>query len=152
MKDQLNCSKCNYAASDDVAKCPQCGSWMPKAQGIRLRGWLLIGIGFLLVAMMAAITFMVAPSMLSGSASGGARYTGTPEQAVLILGLFGLVIVFGLTAIASGVWQILTGRRSIWLVVVILGLTFLLIVAGSAVRSALGRGSDRIKVGAVRSN
>jgi hypothetical protein len=152
MKDQLSCSKCNYAASDDVANCPQCGSWMPRAQGIRRRGWVLIVIGFLLVAMMGTITFRVAPTMLSGGASGGVRFTGTPEQAILILGLFGLVMVFGLTAIASGVWQIVTGRRNIWIVVLILGLTFLLIVAGAAVRSALGRGSDRMKVGAVRSN
>jgi hypothetical protein len=152
MKDHPSCSKCNYAASDNVARCPQCGSWMPRAQGIRRRGWLLIVIGFLLVAMMGAITFMVAPTMLSGGASSGVRFTGTPEQAILILGLFGLVIVLGLTSIASGLWQIVTGRRNIWIVVLVLSLTFLLIVAGSAVRSALSRGSDRTKVGSVGSN
>lgn len=120
---------------------------MPKAQGIRRRGWLVIVLGFLLVVMMGAITFNVAPTMLSGAGSSGAKFSGTPEQAILILGLFGLVIVFGLTCVASGLWQIVTGRRSIWIIVVVLGLTFLLIVAGSAVRSALDRGSDRGKVG-----
>src|ERR1700681_4126595 len=73
MKDQLSCSKCNYAAGDDVARCPECGSWMRRAQGIRRRGWALIVIGVLLVAMMGTITFMVAPTMLSGGASGGGQ-------------------------------------------------------------------------------
>lgn len=134
MKDKLGCSKCSYVASDDATKCPKCGSWMRQAQGVRRRGWVLIVLGVLLVAMMGTITFLAAPTMLSRGASSGAGFTGTPEQAILILGLFGIVIVCGLTCIASGLWQIVTGRRSIWIVVLILGLTFLLIVAGGAVQ------------------
>lgn len=121
---------------------------MPRAQSVRHRGWVLIVLGFLLVAMMGTITSMTAPTMLSGRASSGAGFTGTPEQAFLILGLFGIVIVFGITCIGSGIWQIVTGRRSIWIVVIILGLTFLLIMAGSAVFRALDRGGDRAKIGA----
>ena len=139
MKDKLGCSKCSYAPSENVTRCPQCGSWMPRAQGVRRRGYVLIVLGFLLVAMMGTITFLTAPTMLSGRASSGAGFTGTPEQALLILGLFGIVIVFGITCIGSGLWQIVTGRRSIWIVVIVLGLTFLLIVAGSAVMRALDR-------------
>ena len=146
MSDQLSCSKCSFTATDIVIRCPECGSWMRQAQGIRRRGWVLIFLGLVLVGMMGTITFLVAPTMLSGGASAGARFTGTPEQATLILGLFGIVIVFGLTCIASGLWQIVTGRRNIWIVVLILGLTFLLIVAGAAVYRVLDRGSDRTKV------
>ncbi len=40
---------------------------------------------------------------------------GKPEQAQLILGLFGMVIVFGLGSIVSGLYQIVTGRRNKWL-------------------------------------
>jgi hypothetical protein len=123
---------------------------MPRAQGVRRRGWVLIVLGVLLVVMMGTITLLTAPTMLSRSASPGAGFTGTPEQALVILGLFGIVIVFGLTGIGSGLWQIVTGRRSIWIVVLILGLTFLLIVAGSAVFRVLDRGST--KVGAVGGN
>ncbi len=119
---------------------------MRRAQGVRRRGWVLISLGLLLVGMMGTITFLVAPTMLSGDASAGARFTGTPEQAILILGLFGIVIVFGLTCIASGLWQIVTGRRNIWIVVLILGLTFLLIVAGAAVFRGLDRGRSQLRV------
>jgi len=134
---ELSCSKCSYASSENVTRCLQCGSWMPRAQGVRRRGYVLICLGFLLVVMMGTITFLTAPTMLSRRASSGAGFTGTPEQALLILGLFGIVIVFGITCIGSGLWQIVTGRRSIWIVVIVLGLTFLLIVAGSAVMRAL---------------
>jgi hypothetical protein len=125
---------------------------LPRAQGVRRRGYVLIVLGFLLVAIMGTITFVTAPTMLSRRASSGVGFTGTPEQALLILGLFGIVIVFGITCIGSGLWQIVTGRRSIWIVVIVLGLTFLLIVAGSAVRRALDGGSDRTKVDSVGVN
>ena len=146
---ELSCSKCSYASSENVTRCPECGSWMPRAQGVRRRGYVLIVLGFLLVAMMGTITFLTAPTMLSRRASSGAGFTGTPEQAFLILGLFGILIVFGITCIGSGLWQIVTGRRSIWIVVIILGLAFLLIVAGSAVMRALDSGSDRTQVGSL---
>lgn len=145
MSDELSCSKCSFTASDIVTRCPECGSWMRRAQGIRRRGWVLILLGLVLVGMMGTITLILAPTMLSGGTAAGARFTGTPEQAILILGLFGIVIVFGLTCIASGIWQIVTGRRNIWIVVLILGLTFLLIVAGAGVIRVLDRGRERTK-------
>ena len=151
MMDQRSCSKCSYTASADVtkvARCPECGSWMRKAQGIRRRGFVLVFLGLLLVVMMGIITVLVAPLMLSADAAAGrAGFTGTQGQAMLILGLFGLVIVFGVACIGSGLWQIATGRRSIWVVIVILALAFLLIVVGSAVRTALEHRSDRGRLG-----
>ena len=62
---------------------------------------------------------------------------------MLILGLFGIVIVFGLTCIGSGLWQIVTGRRNIWTVILILGLAFL--VAGGAVLRGLDRGKSHVR-------
>jgi membrane protease YdiL (CAAX protease family) len=143
MKDQRICSKCNYTAADTkVVRCPKCKSWMPKAQSIRRRGWILIFLGLLLVGMVGTITFALAPSMLSAGSPGNS-FTGTPEQAYLVLGLFAVIITFGLTGIFSGIWQIVTGRRNIWIVIVIVILLFLIIVATSAVRKALDHKSDR---------
>lgn len=146
MKDKLNCSKCSYVASGDVTRCPECGSWMRTAQGTRRRGWMLIVLGFLLVGIMGTITFRVAPIMLSSGPSAGATYTGTPEQALLILGLFAIIIVFGLTCMGSGLWQIVTGRRNIWIVILIFVLTFLLLVAAGAVMRGLDGGKSRVRV------
>jgi hypothetical protein len=143
MKDQRICSKCNYTAADTrVVRCPECKSWMPKAQSLRRRGWILIVLGLLLVGMMGAITFALAPSMLS-SGTAGNSFMGTPEQAYLVLGLFAVIITFGFASMFSGIWQIVTGRRNIWIIIVIVILLFLLVVATSAVRKALDNKSDR---------
>jgi hypothetical protein len=86
---------------------------------VRRLGWLQLLLGLFLVGFMGAITFSLAPIMLHA----GTGFTGTPQQALLILGLFGLVIVFGLTSMVNGLWQIITGRRNKW----ILYLSFVLI-------------------------
>lgn len=152
MKDQLSCAKCGSALSGSVTRCPACASWTRTAQSVRRRGGMMIVLGLLLVGMMGTITFMVAPTMLTSGGAAGGRFTGTREQTMLILGLFGIVIVFGIACIASGLWQIVTGRRNVWIVVLILSLAFLLVVAGAAVYRGLGRGNDRGKVGDVGSN
>lgn len=97
---------------------------------------------------MGGITLFTAPIMLSsGSTSGGTSFSGTPEQAILILGLFGMVIVFGFAAILAGVFQIITGRRSIWIIIAILVLTFLLVAVAGVVRQSLEGGRSRGAVG-----
>ncbi len=140
MKNQLSCTKCEYTVTGKETKCPQCGGWIRRAQRIKRLGIVLVLIGLFLVAMMSTITIALAPMMLSAATNtGGARFTGTPEQGMMILGLFSIVIVFGLAAIAGGVFQMITGRRSIVIIVVVLGLAALLWVVGSGVRKALDR-------------
>jgi hypothetical protein len=140
MQDQLACTKCDYRATGKETKCPQCGGWIRRAQRIRRLGFVLVPLGFFLVAMMGTLSISLAPMMFSaGQQTTGSRFTGTPEQALLILGLFGIIIVFGFACMAGGLFQIVTGRRSIWIIVLVLVLTFLMIVAASAVRTALDR-------------
>jgi len=52
-----------------------------------------------------------------------------------------VIFVFGLVAIASGIFQIVTGRRSIVIVVIVIALALVLYVMATAVRKALGRAS-----------
>jgi hypothetical protein len=140
MKNQLACTKCEYVATGKETKCPQCGSWIRRAQRIRRLGFALIGIGILLVIMMGIITMAVAPMIFSsGAETSGARFTGTPQQGLMILGMFGLLIVFGIAATLAGVFQVVTGRRSIWIMIAVFGLAFILFVAAQAVRTALDR-------------
>jgi MFS family permease len=90
---------------------------------VRGLGWLQLLIGLFLVGLMGTITYNLAPSLLSPAApADGSRFTGTPEQALVILGLFGLVIAFGVGSIASGLWQIATGRRNKWIFIAMLAL------------------------------
>ncbi len=79
------------------------------------KGWVLYNIG---------------PMLLHpGAASGGTRFSGTREQGRLFLGILGAVELFGVTAMGYGLWQILTGRRSKWVIyfLVAVGLGLLLV-------------------------
>ena len=144
MKNQLSCTKCEYTVTGKETKCPQCGGWIRRARRIKRLGVVLVFIGLLLVGMMSTITIMMAPMILSaGRDTGGARFTGTPEQGMMILGLFGIVIVFGLASIAGGIFQMMTGRRSIVIMVVVIGLAAVLWLVGSSLRKALDRTSIR---------
>ena len=142
MKNQLSCTKCEYTVSGKETKCPECGGWIRRAQRIKRLGIVLVLIGLLLVGMMTTITITLAPMMLSaGRDTSGARFTGTPEQGMMILGLFSMVIVFGLASIAGGIFQMVTGRRSLVIIVIVIGLAALLWIVGANLRKALDRTS-----------
>ncbi|HYY42921.1 MAG TPA: hypothetical protein VE775_09335 [Pyrinomonadaceae bacterium] len=138
--DQLrSCYKCGYETNEPVKQCPKCGQRLRTAREVRALGWLQLLIGIFLVGLMGTITFKLAPLLLqTGVREGGSRFTGTPQQAFLILGLFGLLILFGATSMTSGLWQIKTGRRNKWIFIFMLGLVIVLIVVVWFVRAALG--------------
>ena len=63
---------------------------------------------------------------------------------MLILGLFGVIIVFGFVAVAAGIWQIVTGRRSIVIIVVVLVLALILVALATTTTDVLkDKKSDR---------
>jgi MFS family permease len=95
---------------------------------MRVRGWLQLVIGLFLVGFMGTITYRLAPSLLGiYTTEDGGKFTGTPEQAKMILSLFGLVIGFGFMSMVSGLWQIVTGRRNKWIFIFMLALFVILI-------------------------
>jgi MFS family permease len=112
---------------------------MRTARQVRRLGWVQVAMGLIITGMMLAITAFVAPLMLNAGAKSatGSRFNGTPEQALLIFGLFGVLILFGMVAMLNGIWQIKFGRRNKWLLVVVLVLTGLLVVLCVIVRTAL---------------
>ena len=131
--------RCGYVTDVEGTKCPKCGGRLRTARFIRTLGWLQLLIGLFLVGLMGTITFFLAPIMLhAGQIDGGTSYTGSPAQAQLILGFFGIIIVFGLGTMASGLWQVATGTRNRWIAIVMLGMVLLLVIGYSAVRQSLG--------------
>ena len=124
-----SCFKCGYVTNEAATVCPQCGSKrFFSTRSMRVRGWLQLVIGLFLVGLMGTITYRLAPSLLlPGASTDGSRFTGTVEQARLILGLFGLVIIFGFFSMLSGVWQIVTARRNKWIFYFMMALIALVI-------------------------
>lgn len=122
------CFKCGYTTNEAATVCPKCGKRMFSSRSIRVRGWLQVVCGLFLLGMMGTITYKLAPSMLGiYTTEDGGRFTGTPEQAKMILSVFGLVIGFGFMSMLSGLWQIVTGRRNKWIFIFMLAFIAILV-------------------------
>ena len=133
-----NCYSCGFAGEAVGNKCPNCGRRLRSAKLVRRLGWLQLFLGLFLVGMMGTITYNLAPALLNPVApAAGTRYTGTPEQALMILGLFGLVITFGVGSIAAGLWQIATGRRNKWIFIFMLVLFVVVMLAAWLTTAAI---------------
>ncbi|HJR08614.1 MAG TPA: hypothetical protein VJ842_15245 [Pyrinomonadaceae bacterium] len=141
LEEASSCYSCGHVTNEDVGKCPKCGRRLRTAKQVRRLGWLQLAIGVFLIGLMGTITYNLAPALLqAGESVDGSRFTGTPQQAQLILGLFGMVLVFGVGSVASGLWQIKTGRRNKWLFIVMLVLFVILIAFSWFLRAMLRNG------------
>ena len=80
---------------------------------LRLRGWVLVMLGLVLVILLGGVTWTMAPSMLNpGVEIDGSTFTGTAKEAETFLALFALVILFGILCTVNGVYMLATGRQS----------------------------------------
>ncbi|GAA0299693.1 hypothetical protein GCM10009087_06890 [Sphingomonas oligophenolica] len=104
---------------------------------VRRLGWFLLLVGLFLVALMGTITWNMAPSLLRPYAP-GSNFTGTAEQAHMILRLFAIVIIFGVGTMINGIWQIATGQRNRWITIATLGLAVVLFVVAWTTNRGLG--------------
>jgi phosphate starvation-inducible membrane PsiE len=129
------CKRCGKQTFDVAPRCAHCGGVMTTVKTMRLLGWLLVCLGSFLVLFMGAITIYVAQIVFhTGEPGSHAGFTGGADMEVFMFGLFGLVLLFGFTAIASGAWQIRYGKPNRKLMFVILGLGILFIIIGRVVR------------------
>jgi hypothetical protein len=129
--DMRRCYKCDFETLEVVPTCPKCGAGLFSTKQVRRRGWVLLVIGLFLVGLMGFITYHLAPSMLRPGVPipGSTTFSGTAEQGVRSLFLFGTVIAFGLAAGVIGLLQIKTGRRNKWMLYFFLGLLALVVVS-----------------------
>jgi hypothetical protein len=133
-----NLPTCATLVEGKASICPKCGGPMRDVGESPVRGILLLLCGLFLVGLMGAIAWKMAPSMLSpGETIEGTRFTGSADQARLFLGLFALVILFGLTATVNGIFMIVTRRQSRVLIAISLGLATVLMIAAFIVRKTM---------------
>ena len=112
---------CRTKVDGTVKTCPNCGKRMRTPRTVRAAGWVLLVCGLFLVGLMSYLWVVLAPSMAHpGDTAAGTTFTGTAQQAQTILTVFGAVIVFGLGSITYGLWMIVTGRRSIAMMIGVL--------------------------------
>lgn len=136
MSRVLSCPKCDFETTETLAKCPKCGRRLQSAKKVRILGWLLVLIGSGLVIFMGGLGIVLAGVIAQSDQPGStSRFTGGPEDVLLIAAIFGLVISFGLASVAGGAWQIWYGKPNRKVMVVMFVVAGLLWVIGSAVRA-----------------
>lgn len=104
---------CGHSVDGNVRECPECGNRMRTPGTVRMLGTFMFLCGLFITALMGVITWnmwWMLHNPGQETLSGG-RFTGTADQAGMILQLFWLVIAFGVAAMAAGLWQMITARR-----------------------------------------
>ncbi len=131
---------CRAKVEDSVEKCPRCGKKMRTPKTVRRLGWVLLALGLFLIVLMGTITWNLAPMMMhpGDPTATGSSFTGTADQARMILRLFAVVIVFGVATAFNGIWQIVTGRRNLVIMWIVLGIAGVLLVYAWITSRALG--------------
>jgi len=119
MPVQRSCYKCGFHAETEETVCPQCKRTLHTATATRIRGVLLAILGASLTAFMAYLLLWALAAFRATDPT-GAKFTGDEQQKIVILSLFGVLIAFGLASFATGLWQLVFGRRSkafVWAIV-----------------------------------
>ena len=132
MADQSTCLSplCGISIEGNEKKCPNCGWAMRNSRNIRTRGWILLCCGLFLVLFMGWIAWRLWPTLVRpGVAYENGSFTGTRDQAQMILALFGAVILFGAFGTVNALYMITSGRQSRWFVFVTLLLAAAIIAA-----------------------
>jgi len=122
------CTSCGYNADGAVAACPRCNAPMQVKHESRVRAVVLILCGLILIGIMGPITAFMLPSLLeAGKDVDGSTFEGTAEQAHMILGLFGIILLFGFSSLAYGIYQFIFRRESKAFIIFTLALVAVLI-------------------------
>jgi hypothetical protein len=133
MAEQSTCLSplCGITIEGSEKKCPKCGWAMRSARNIRTRGWFLLACGLFITLFMGWIAWRLWPTlMLPGKeVEGGGSFSGTKDQAQMILGLFGIIILFGMVGTANALYMITSGRQSRVFVIVTLLLAVMIAVS-----------------------
>jgi hypothetical protein len=101
-----SCFKCGFEAETAEKICPQCGRMLRTSTSIRIRGALMVTCGVILMGLMGYILIWTL------DATAQSRFAGTQQQLMAMLGLFGLIIFFGLFSFVTGLLMLIQGRRN----------------------------------------
>lgn len=130
------CSQCQFQAQSWVDNCPRCGLLLSRPSRVRALGWAMMVLGAGLVVGMAYLIVAIARIIAqSDDPDATSRFAGTPAQALMVYGILGLVLVFGVVSVVAGAWQVRYGTRNPRLVKLVLGLAAVFMGIGVLVQA-----------------
>lgn len=100
---------CGFQTREALRDCPKCGRPIWTTNQFRLISSLLIFCGLFFILLGSGLLYALAP--IDGNSS-GTRFTGSEGQKMFILGIFAVMIAFGLSVLAAGLWQVVFGRAN----------------------------------------
>lgn len=126
-EDLSKCWSCGLETYVFRSTCPRCGASLQSKRWSRRFGALLVVLGGALTAGLGWLILVLGPILRHpGEDIGGTRFDGTPSQAMMVLGILSVVLMFGLATLGYGIFQVITGRRSKLVVRFMLALALLL--------------------------
>ena len=130
-EDLSTCWSCGYQTHRYVSTCERCGAGMLSKRWSRRFGVVLMLLGLPLALGMAWVLAWMWPTLTHpGIQIGSTRFDGSAAQASGIIALLSAVLVFGAIAFLYGLWQVVTGRRNIKVVYVLVGIAGALYLVG----------------------
>ena len=134
------CFKCRWEGRTAQKICPQCGRRLFSQTNVRVRGILMTVLGLFLSGFMSVIAFFVTTMLMEAAKNPktGAKFNGDQNMLVMIYLIFAGVIAMGVTVTIAGLWQVVFGRRNMFLIWIFFGLIFLTLLVGSVFRGLAG--------------
>ncbi len=99
----------------------------------RIRGWMLIVLGLSLGVGIALIAGLLASRILHYEGRGFTHWRGSHDFTVHVFELFAAVFVFGLVALAGGIFQLRRGRPNRLAIILMLALVVVMIFLGQQI-------------------
>jgi hypothetical protein len=127
---------CGRTIDTKTEICPKCGGPTRRVGEAPWRGWVLILCGLILIGMMGAILAAIGGDLREAASTGASDgFTGTAEQARMILYLFYVIIAFGVLSFVNGIYQLVTGaQHKIFIVLTLVMVAVLFFVVYLAMR------------------
>ena len=130
--EHKTCFRCNYEADTAETTCPRCGKTLKSSRNLRIRGGILLACGGFLIVFVTAIAGFLAYLYFGGVMKiPHAEAAKTGMMMFLIFGLLGFIVLFGVLALINGIYMLKTGRRSLVLMWLMLGMVFIMIFGGA---------------------
>lgn len=116
---------CGFQTHEPLRRCPKCGRPVWTTSEFRLISSGLIFCGLFLSVIGGGLIFLLVRVVSNGTFKGG------EAAAIFIFGIFGVILSFGLSVLAAGLWQVIFGRANRRLIYILLTtLLVLMLIVG----------------------
>lgn len=114
---------CSFQTHEPLHHCPKCGRPIWTTNQFRAISAVLIFCGLFFIVFGGGLIYALAPIDNNSSRT---RFTGSEARKIFILGIIGVILAFGLSVLAAGLWQVIFGRANRRLIYILL--SFLLVL------------------------